>query len=361
MELQQQQAVLTIALFAAFADGNNDDREREQIRQIADSLGHVNQQAELSRLYQDVLFKRVSLPQVAALLHDVTHRQFAYEMAVCICDADGLRTAAEQQFLQQLRSLLQLDSQQTQSFEQQSAAFTQSWAHTAPPAPSPTPSSGLGLFAGLAAGAAAGGIAAAAMSPSPTPQYPTPAPTANTGLRPANVTEAQLDRTVMNYSLLNGALELLPQSWASMAIIPLQMKMVHQIGKHYGYELDSGHIKEWLATIGVGLTSQYVEQFGRKLLGGLFGKVGGKTGKKVGDAATGMAFSFATTYAMGQLARRYYAGGRTMNSATLRESFQGLLGSAKQLQAQSLPQIQQRAQGLNPSQVMDLVRGKQLL
>jgi len=60
-----------------------------------------------------------------------------------------------------------------------------------------------------------------------------------------------------------------------MAIIPLQIKMVYGIGKVHGYELDQGHIREFLATLGVGLTSQYLEQFGRKLLGGLFGKVAG--------------------------------------------------------------------------------------
>jgi uncharacterized protein (DUF697 family) len=111
--------------------------------------------------------------------------------------------------------------------------------------------------------------------------------------------------------LLNGALELLPQSWASMAIIPLQIKMVYGIGKAHGVALDQGHIKEFIAAAGVGLTSQYLEQFGRKLLGGLLGKAAGKTFGKLGGAATGMAFSFATTYALGQVAKRYYAGGNT--------------------------------------------------
>ena len=76
---------------------------------------------------------------------------------------------------------------------------------------------------------------------------------------------------------MNGALELLPQSWASMAIIPLQIKMVYGIGRVHGVTLDQGHIKEFIAAAGVGLTSQYLEQFGRKLLGGLLGKAAGKT------------------------------------------------------------------------------------
>jgi uncharacterized protein (DUF697 family) len=174
-----------------------------------------------------------------------------------------------------------------------------------------------------------------------------------------SVSAAELDKSILNYAILNGALELLPQSWASMAIIPLQVKMVYGIGKSHGVELDQGHIKEFIAAAGVGLTSQYLEQFGRKLLGGLLGKVAGKTVGKLGSAATGMAFSFATTYALGQVARRYYAGGRTMSSELLRDSFQNLLGPAKQMQAQYLPQIQQKAATLDVGQIMDMVRGKQ--
>ena len=137
--------------------------------------------------------------------------------------------------------------------------------------------------------------------------------------------EAALERSILNYAILNGALELLPQSWASMAIIPLQIRMVYGVGKTYGVSLDQGHVREFIAAAGVGLTSQYLEQFGRKLLGGLFGSLGGKAGRGIGSAGAGMAMSFATTYALGQLARRYYAGGRVMSTALLRETQPPLL------------------------------------
>ena len=133
--------------------------------------------------------------------------------------------------------------------------------------------------------------------------------------------------------------------------------MVYGVGKAHGVELDQGHIKEFIAAAGVGLTSQYLEQFGRKLLGGLLGKAAGKAFGKMGSAATGMAFSFATTYALGQVARRYYAGGRTMSSALLRETFNSLLGPAKQMQTQYLPQIQQKANTLDMGQVMSIIKG----
>ncbi|RQO83057.1 YcjF family protein [Acidovorax sp. FJL06] len=330
MNTEQQKSILTIALLAAFADGTKDDAEREEIRRIAQSLAGDSGMADLPRIYQDVLLKRTSVQAATAALSDPAHRQLAYEMAVCVCDVDGRQTAAEAQFLATLKAALQLGAQQTAAFEHDADALVEVVEKSAPSA---TPWG--------AAGAAA--YAAAA-----------PAPAATTPPGPA---DAALDKSILHYALLNGALELLPQSWASMAIIPLQVKMVYGIGKAHGVELDQGHIKEFIAAAGVGMTSQYLEQFGRKLLGGLLGKVAGRTVGGMGSAATGMAFSFATTYALGQVAKRYYAGGRVMSTAMLRESFQNLLGPAKQMQSQYLPQIQQQAATLDAAKVMALVRG----
>ncbi|MHB8950737.1 MAG: YcjF family protein, partial [Rhodoferax sp.] len=162
----------------------------------------------------------------------------------------------------------------------------------------------------------------------------------------------------LNHAILNGALELLPQSWASMAIVPLQIKMVYSIGKAHGYELDQGHIRDFLATLGVGLTSQYLEQFGRKLLGGLLGQLAGGMGKSLGRATASVAFSFATTYALGQVAKRYYASGRQMSTALLQETFQSLIQPAKDMQVQYLPQIRHKASSLDMGQIMSMVRGR---
>jgi hypothetical protein len=72
---------------------------------------------------------------------------------------------------------------------------------------------------------------------------------------------AALEQQIVSASVTNAALELLPESLATMAILPLQVRLVYRIGKAYGYELDQGHIKEFVATLGVGLTGQYLEQF----------------------------------------------------------------------------------------------------
>ena len=310
MQATEQRALLTIALLAAFADGDKSDTERAEIKRIADSLAGDSGAPQMAGLYQDVLLKRVNLAQAAAALPEAGHRQLAYEMALCVCDADGAQSTAEQAFLAQLKSVLKLGASQTAHAEHEADA-----------------------------------IAAVPVTPA--------------GPVPAVVQAADgaaLDRSILQYAILNGALELLPQSWASMAIIPLQMKMVYRIGQAHGHTLDKGHIKEFIAAAGVGLTSQYLEQFGRKLLGGLLGKVGGGIGRGVGSAATGIAFSFASTYALGQLAKRYYGGGRQMNTAVLQQTFQSLLGPAKDLQQQYLPQIQDKARTLDAGQILQMVK-----
>ncbi|MGE5770164.1 MAG: YcjF family protein [Betaproteobacteria bacterium] len=306
MRAEDQKAILAVALHAAFADGAKDDRERDEVRRIADSLASASPAIDLRALYQDVLLNRFGIDQAVAALGDDGIRHYAYEMALCVCEADGQTTAAERRFLDRLKASLGLGKGQAEEIER-------------------------GVDPIVAAGVA----------------VTAPTPTSN---------NAELDQSILNYALLNGALELLPQSWASMAIIPLQIKMVYGIGQAHGVTLDQGHVKEFIAAAGVGLTSQYLEQFGRKLLGGLLGKVAGKTAGKIGRAATGMAFSFATTYALGHLAKRYYAGGRQMNGELLRETYQSLLGPARELQTRYLPQIEQKASTLDASQVMAMMR-----
>jgi len=309
MNREEQQAILTISLMAAFADGRKEELERAELKRITESLSGADLNA--AALYQDVLLKRLTLDDVARVITAPEVRQYAYEMAVCVCDADGAHSPAEKTFLDRLRVALGLDAVRSETFAAEAAQ-----------------------------------VASVPLE-------------ADSALEPAPATtpaQAEMDPMILNYAVLNGALELLPQNLASMAIIPLQMKMVYRIGKAHGYELDRGHIKDFLATLGVGLTSQYLEQFGRKLIGGLLGKIAGGIGRGIGGAATGSTFSFATTYALGQVAKRYYAGGRTLSGETLKETFSAMLGEAKSLQSRYLPQIEEKARTLDVNQVLQAAR-----
>ena len=308
----EQQAVMTIALLAAFADGRNEDRERAELRRVGEALGPS---LNMAALVQDVLLKRTSVEAAAGAVKSPELCRLAYELAVGVCDADGLRNEAETRFLAELGQRLGLD--------QPTIVGTAVDADELATMPLP------------AAGAAAGPVMAAVSSTS----------------------GAELEKVILQASILNGALELLPQSIATMAIIPLQMKLVYKIGRVHGYEVDKSQIRDLLATLGVGLTGQYLEQIGRKLLGGLFGKVAGGLAGSLASGATGAMFSFATTYAIGQVARRYYAGGRVMSAELIQRTFTDMLAQGKALQTEYWPQIQQQARTLDAARIVQMVRG----
>jgi len=305
MTEQETRAILSICLMAAFADGTKDEREREQVRRVAATLTGDGA-TDLTAVSRDVLLKQTAVEETAAALGSPELRQLAYEMAVGVCDADEARSAAESEFLDRLRGALDLSPSAIEPFHAGADA--------------------------LAAEPVA--VAGAAVSPQ----------------------AAELDRMILNSAILNGALELLPQTLATMAIIPLQMKMVYRIGKAHGFELDRGHIKDFLATVGVGLSSQAIERVGRRLVGGVLGRLGGGLARRLGSAATGSAFSFATTYALGHVAKSYYAGGRTLDAQRLKDAFASLLGEAKSLEERYLPEIRERARTINPGALLDLVR-----
>ncbi|MDQ0074561.1 uncharacterized protein (DUF697 family)/tellurite resistance protein [Variovorax boronicumulans] len=313
MTPSETKAIVTLSLLAAFVDGEKHERERAEIKRIAEGLSQADG-LNLPTLYQDVLMKRVSLASVAGELTSSESKQLAYEMAVCVCDADGAQSEAERMFLMDVRTSLGLDASAARFSEQAEE------------------------IAAVPVAAAAG--------------------TAVTSVAAPNVPDsAELDKSILNASILNGALELLPETLSTMAIIPLQMKLVYRIGQAHGYQLDSGHIKDFLATVGVGLTSQYLEQAGRKLLGGLLGKMGGGLLRGLGNQAVSSGMSFASTYALGHVAKRYYGGGRTLSTQMLKEAFSGVVKEGQSLQTQYLPAIQEKARTLDAGKVLSLVRG----
>lgn len=312
----EQQALVTLALFAALADGNNTDAERAEIKRVADSLSSAGEM-NIAAIYQDVTAGRTRIDTAVQALQGAEARRVGYETAVAVCNADGALSTAERQFLSTLAARLGLDGAQ--------AAGVTATSESLATAPLATVS---------------------ALEPPPLPKSSgTAAPAPNA---------AEQDKLILNYAILNGALELLPDTLASMAIIPLQMKLVYRIGQQYGYELDRGHIKDFLATAGVGLASQYLERAGVKLIGKVFG--GGLIGGLIGGLAkqaVSSGFSFASTYALGHLAKRYYAGGRTFSTAVIQDTYRNLLGEARALEGQYLPAMREKAASIN---VADLLR-----
>lgn len=304
----EKKALLGLSLIAAFADGEQSEAEQQRIQRTGAGLdlGPL----DVPELYEHAASGVLSLPALTQSLNTRELRLLAYEMALGICEADAQMNERERTFLQDLQNALDLDDALIQS----ARTTTQQ------------------LQAQVLAPPVIGAVAAEAMVP----------PVAGT------------QRTILEHAILCGALELLPETLATMAILPTQMKMVYQIGQAHGVQLDRGHLREFLMAAGVGLTSQVLEGYATKLAKGLLGKFLGGVGRAATGVVTGAAFSFATTYALGQVADRYYAAGRTLTTAQLRAAFEGLLGEARSLQAKYTPEIEAcrrnlRLQNLLPS------------
>ncbi|MBA4136346.1 MAG: GTPase [Opitutus sp.] len=326
----EQRAVFALLLHAALADGNKSEAERTALRRMTESFAAGNGTPfNPWALYQEVLGGAYPLAKAANDLLRPEARLLAYEMALGVCDTDGPPNTAEQDFLAQLRRALQLPAESAAA----AGVVAQSMIADFPAGPS-------------------------AVAPAVTPAVIADAARATT-LAPIDT--VALEKSILNHSILNAALELLPQSLATMAVVPLQMKMVYAVGKAHGYTLDRGHIRDFIATAGAGLAAQAVEGYARKLMGGLVGSLlgggmMGGIGRAAVSTATGAAVTFAATYAIGHLSLRYYGGGRRMETAVLRDTYQKLLGDGQRLFGTHRSAIEQRAATLNPADVIQMVR-----
>lgn len=304
----EKKALLGICLVAAFADGEKTDGERTAIQRVGDGLelGPL----DAPELYEHAATGMLSIPALAASFGTRETRLLAYEMALGVCESDAQLNAPERAFLQELQQSLNLDDASIQAARDTTRQ----------------------LQAQVLGPAAAGPATAA----------PTAAPIEG------------VERIILEHAILCGALELLPETLATMAILPTQMKMVYQIGQAHGVSLDRGHIKEFLVTAGVGLTSQVVEGYASKLAKGLLGRVLGGVGRAVAGTATGAAMSFATTYALGHVAHQYYAGGRTLTQAQLRAAYDAMLQKARQVQSQHAADIQACSRNLRVQNLLPI-------
>ena len=352
LPLSDRRGVVTICLLAAFADGGKSDSERARLKDVFDSIGAENAQfaGQMPAIYQRVLMRQVTVADAAKDLTTPEARTLAYEMAVCVCEADDALSTSEKAFLASLSSTLGTTAQVAQHAHTIGDELLQLDLG---------PAGNTGNAAPLAAaGAIAGTAMVAAAAPSPTSLAPqTNSPQAAT---------PQVDPLILKSAIAAAAIELLPQGLASAAIIPLQMNMVYRVGKAHGISLDRGHIKDLLATVGVGITSQIVEGYARKALGGLLGSVTNSLGlgRSVGNIAsravnhgTGPLITFCTTYALGQVAKQYYAGGRSFAAIDLKALFTRESERAKTLYAEHKPAIERQTGTLNASSIRSLLTG----
>ena len=299
MNDQDREPIVAIALMAALADGQATAGEKSRLNALGTSLGL----ADIGALAGKVAMGNLTLADVVTRLSDAEARTTAYETAVAVCNADGTANAQESRFLQELRTSLGLDASAVASTDAEAAAIA---------------------GAPLAVGSGA--------PPSP----------------------AGLDDMIQKQAIVTGALELLPDRLANMAIIPLQLRLVYQIGQAYGQKMDADQVKDLAGTLGIGAAAQVAESAVRKLLGGL---AGGLLGRALGGTtglAAGAAVSFASTYALGHVAKQYYAQGRNLSGEDLRALFTRFQAEAKAIFPKVEQQVQAQAKSVNVKQLLGL-------
>ncbi|MGE0555951.1 MAG: DUF533 domain-containing protein [Gemmatimonadales bacterium] len=282
----EAEAISTVALIAALADGRRQAEERARLADLAASLGTE----EHGVLTRKILAGQVRLSDAIGRIGSEEGRRAAFELAVSVCNADGIATTEEQEFLDDLASSLRLD----EAFAKAVRKAGENVARTPPAAPT-LDAPDLPLVE------TAGGRPSQAGLPALDP-------------------EAALDGLIERSAMLAGALELLPQALAGLLVVAVQGRMVHRIGADFGDRPGAEQVRDLAKAVGIGAAAQVLEGGARRALGGLLGRtVGGAAG-----TVTGAAFAFATTYALGHVAKRYYAQGRELSGQDLRAMFEEL-------------------------------------
>jgi uncharacterized protein (DUF697 family)/tellurite resistance protein len=296
------ESILTIAMLAAVADGAASPDELARLKQAVTRLGVTS----LDAVAGEVAAGRLTVAEVASRLSDDHGRRLAYETALLVCHADGAADPRETAFLAELRTALGLVPAAVQAVEQEvGVAATTTVVAAGPPAAA-----------------------------------------------------AELDQLILQQAMIGGALELLPDRLANMVIIPLQLRMVYRIGQAHGQQLDANQIRDLAGTLGIGAASQVLESVVRGVLGGIGkGLLGGLFGGATGVAA-GSAVSFASTYALGHVAKQYYAQGRHLSADDLRALFARFQEEARALFPKVQDQIQAQSKSLNLQQLLTSLSGR---
>ena len=229
MEAQDRNAILAICLLAALADGSRSEAEQEEFGRVVSRLNGEG----AAGLGERVQRGEVSAAQAARQLSSPEARRLALELATTVIYADGEANPAERAYLQDLKGHLGLAGEEAVGVLEPSGLI-------GGPVHGPLPSG-------------AGGGEAVGTRPS------------QAGI-PAISHDAALDLLIRQQALIAGALELLPQGIATLAIIPIQMRLVYRIGNDFGQKLDPDQIKDLLGAMGIGATAQLLEGAARRVV-----------------------------------------------------------------------------------------------
>jgi uncharacterized protein (DUF697 family)/tellurite resistance protein len=292
MQTSDSAPIIAIVMLAAHADGTVDNAEQRAVDAIASRIGNP----DVASLAEQVAAGQLRAADLASLLSDAEARRTAYEGALAIVNADGSANEPERAFLEELRAALGLSSAEVAE-----------------------------------ATSTAGALAEAPIS----------------GVQMGKPPAGPVGEFILQQAILTGALEILPDQLANIAILPLQLRMVYQIGQRHGQKLDFDQIKDLAATLGLGAAAQCLESVAMKLIGGLAGGLLGGIMGGTSRIATGAIITFSATYAFGHVSDQYYAQRRRLSAADLKALFAKFQEDAKTIYPQIEEQVHRQAGTLN--------------
>jgi uncharacterized membrane protein YebE (DUF533 family) len=301
MQTPDRAPLVAIAMLAARADGRTDSAEQKAVEAVVRGVGDP----DVTWLAEQVASGRLRVAELAARLSDEEARRAAYEGALAVIHADGAADPRERAFLDELRGALGLSARDVAAAEETAGAVVE-----------------------------------------------TPVTPARAGAAPGAT-----DDLILQQAVLTGALEVLPDRLASLAILPLQLRLVFQIGQEHGQKLDLDQVKDLAATLGLGAATQGVQGAVLKLVGGLAGGLLGGLGRGAARVATGAAITFAATYALGHVADQYYRQGRRLDAADLRALFARFQEDARTIYPRVEGQIRSQAGSLDLGRLLGSLRG----
>jgi uncharacterized protein (DUF697 family) len=308
MSVSDRVGLLKLVLSAAWAGMSAEVEEQSQLRRVAETLSPAAGE-NLALALRDIALQRLPLEEIAAGLARPELQSHAYELAVCVCNADSAHSDREHAFLEHLRVALALDVRTARTFERQADAII-----------------------GVPLQSDPGRVPAGAAYP---------------------VDTAQLDRLVESQAILEAALAARAQPLALLCTVPLQMKLIYRIGKAYGHELDREQTKRLMSALGIEPVSQYVESSGRMILAGVFDRPSIRLGRE--QAAVIAAIHFARMCALGDVARQVY-GAPEEAPNSLHDAYGQAVGRARPSFEAHMPQIEARARQIAVNELIDVIK-----
>lgn len=133
--------------------------------------------------------------------------------------------------------------------------------------------------------------------------------------------QKEIDEDILKYSVLSAVLGAFPVPGLAiatdLAIVALQVKLVRDVGQYWGHTVDKQAAKTLLAGLGLGTGARIAVSNLAKLV-------------PVWGSAFGAASAFATTWALGKIAHRYFESGKKADVKDLRKELKKMQATGKE-------------------------------